>query len=340
MVQDPGEDSRLAVGDVPDPIPGPGEVVVEVAACGLCHHDVAVMRGQLRRGVRPDVVLGHEISGRVVEAGDSVAAVHVGDPVVATLTAFCGECSRCTSGREYRCLKGRGVGHTLDGGLAQFVKLPESSVVPVPEGIDLYEASIAACPMGVALQAVRDVARARPGETVAVTGAGGGLGAHAFQLAAALGARALAVTASPAKEEPLRQLGVGEVIVAGELDFSEIVFALTEDQGVDVVIDTVGSTLLRSSLASLAQYGRLVLLGEIAGGTAPIRPAEIIFRDSAILGSTGAGRRHIRDVLDMVGSGSIKPLISQWFSLEDVPLAYALMRSKKTFGRVAVRPNK
>ena len=215
-----------------------------------------------------------------MEAGDSVAAVHVGDPVVATLTAFCGECSRCTSGREYRCLKGRGVGHTLDGGLAQFVKLPESSVVPVPEGIDLYEASIAACPMGVALQAVRDVARARPGETVAVTGAGGGLGAHAFQLAAALGARALAVTASPAKEEPLRQLGVGEVIVAGELDFSEIVFALTEDQGVDVVIDTVGSTLLRSSLASLAQYGRLVLLGEIAGGTAPIRPAEIIFRDS------------------------------------------------------------
>ena len=119
VLEAPGDEPSLALRDVAVPTAGPHDVLVEVAACGLCHHDVAVMRGLLRRGVKQGIILGHEISGRVVEIGDSVSSVEVGDGVVSTLTTFCGECQRCLHGMEYRCLHGRGVGHSIDGGFAQ-----------------------------------------------------------------------------------------------------------------------------------------------------------------------------------------------------------------------------
>ena len=338
VLDSPGDEPSLAVGEVPLPTLGPQDALVEVAACGLCHHDVVVMQGKLRRGVKPKIVLGHEISGRVLEVGDSVSSVAVGDAVTSTLTTFCGQCERCLAGREFRCLHARGIGHAIDGGFAQFVGLPESSLVAVPEDILLEEASVLACPMGVALQAARDVAQVQAGETVLVTGAGGGLGVHAVQTASTLGARVLAVTMSPDKVESLEGLEAGEVILADELDFSEIALALTEDRGVDVVLDTVGSAVFDSCLKSLAQFGRIALMGEIEGGRAQVNPAEILFRGATIVGSSGAGPRHIAEVAEMVTSGRLRPVVSQRFPLEEAATAYRLMRARKTFGRVLLVP--
>ena len=338
VLETPGDEPSLSVQEVPTPSPGAHDALVEVAACGLCHHDIAIMQGVLRRGVKPDLIMGHEISGTVVQIGDSVTSVSVGDRVTSTLTTSCGRCDRCLGGREFRCLDGQGIGHAVDGGFAQFVNLPENSLVLVPERIGLEEASILACPMGVALQALRDVAHAQPGEDVLVTGAGGGLGAHAVQIASALGASVLAVTTSPSKVEALEALAAGEVILAEELDFSEIALAFTQDRGVDVVVDTVGSALFRSSLRSLAQFGRMVLLGEVTGDRASVNLAEILFRDASLIGSTGAGRRHISDVAEMVASGSVRLIVSQKFALEDAIAAYRLMRARKTFGRVILVP--
>ena len=338
VLEAPGEEPSLAVREVPVPDPGPHDVLVKVAACGLCHHDVAVMQGLLRRGVKPQIVLGHEISGRVSDVGNAVTSVKPGDGVTSTLTTFCGQCARCLQGREYRCYRAQGIGHAIDGGFAQFIKLPEASLVPTHEGVDLEEAAIFACPMGVALQALQDVAEIQPGEMVLVTGSGGGLGVHAIQIASALGARVLAATTSPHKVEPLERLGIGEVILADELDFSEFALALTEEQGVDVVVNTVGSAVFRPSLKSLAQFGRMVLLGEVAGDRVSLNPAEILFRDATIIGCTGAGRRHITQVAQMVRSGLIRPVISQRFTLEEAATAYRLMREKRTFGRVVLVP--
>ncbi len=338
VLTEPGEEPSVELMEVERPALGPRDVLVEVAACGFCYHDVAVMRGVLRRGVKPEVVLGHEISGRVAETGSSVTTVAVGDTVAAALTIFCGECSRCRQGSEYRCLSGKGVGHAVDGGFAQVVALPETSVVAVPEGLTPEDSALLACPIGVALRALEDVARLKSGETVLVTGAGGGLGVHAVQVASALGARVLAVTASPQKVEALEGLAVAEVVLAGELDYSEIVMALTQDNGVDIVFDTVGSAVFRSNLASLAQFGRMVLLGEITGGRVSINPAEILFRDATIVGSTGAERRHIQTAAEMVAAGLVRPVISQTFALEDALEAYRLMRDRQTFGRVVLLP--
>ena len=278
ILQTPGNPPQLTVAERPKPIPAPGEALVRVAACGFCHHDRLVMAGALRRGV----TLGHEIAGIVEGTAPGVHRVQPGDRVVALLTNACGQCDRCRAGRQHRCRRGPGIGHARDGGFAEYVAISQHSLLPIPDALPLAQSALLACPAGVALQALTATALA-PGETVAITGAGGGLGVHAVQLAAALGARALAVTSSPQKAPSLTALGADQVIETGELDFAEIIMALTADQGADVVIDTVGAATIQSSIKSLAQYGRLALLGEVGGkGDLNTLIPEIIFRDAQI----------------------------------------------------------
>jgi D-arabinose 1-dehydrogenase-like Zn-dependent alcohol dehydrogenase len=294
------------------------------------------MAGVLRRGVKPGVILGHEISGIVAQVGEGVSAVETGDRVVSLLTNACGRCERCLSGREHRCVYGEGIGHGRDGGFAEYVALSEFSLVKVPESVELTGAALLACPMGVALQAVQNVAEVSPGETTVVTGAGGGLGIHGLQMAAALGSRVLAVTTSEDKLGQFAPLGAEEILHSDELDFSEMVLALTEDQGAEVVIDTVGSALFPSAWRSLAQFGRLVLLGEVSGRSVDLNLAEIIFRDARILGSSGVSRSVIEQVVEMVSQGRVKPVVGGAMPLEEAATAFDMLSGKSVLGRLVL----
>ena len=140
---------------------------------------------------------------------------------------------------------------------------------------------------------MQHIAQVRPGETVVVTGAGGGLGVQAVQLGATLGCRVLAVTSSPEKSAYLSELGAAEVLDTGPLEFSELVMALTEDQGADLIMYTVGSALFPSTWQSLAQFGRWVVLGEVSGGQMALDVVEVIFRDAQILGTSGVTRAQV-----------------------------------------------
>jgi len=298
-----------------------------------------VMAGLLRRGVAPDVILGHEISGVVETAGSDVTGLKTGDRVVSILTEACGRCDRCDNGREHRCREGQGIGHGRDGGFAEYVALSEYSLVKLPEGLDPVGAALLACPMGVALQAVRETAQVAPGETVVVTGAGGGLGVHAVQAAAALGARVLAVSSSPEKENALRELGAAEVLEINGLDFAELVMAMTGDEGADVVIDTVGSALFPSTLRSLAQYGRLVLLGEVLGQHISLNPAEIIFRDARLIGASGVSRATVEQAVLMALEGRLRTVVDLEMPLEQATDAYRLVSERRPTGRIVLLPN-
>ena len=338
FVKQPGDSPEFEIRELPDPTPRAGQVVLKVEAAGLCGHDIAIMTGLLRRGVDRDVVLGHEISGRVAEVGDGVDGLSVRDPVVASLTAFCGQCDRCAAGLDYRCRYGRGVGHGTNGGFAEYVRLPARSVTPIPDGIDMTCACLLACPVGVCVRAVKSVARVAPGEIALVTGAGGGLGVHAIQVAAALGAQVFAATSSPEKLDALERFAPGGVILGGELDFSELVLAFTEDEGANVVIDTVGSATFASSMRSLAQYGRMAILGEVEGGRARVSLTDIMFRDAAIRGSTGASLPDIAAAIQLVESGEVEPVVHASLPLENAAEAVRMVTSREALGRVVLTP--
>ena len=338
FVTQPGPTPELEVRDVETPEAGPNDVVIQVHASGLCGHDIAIMTGLLRRGVDHSVILGHEISGTIAQLGSDVTGLSEGDPVVASLTACCGQCDRCRSGLDYRCRNGIGVGHGVNGGFAEYVRLPATSVTALPADLDLLGASLIACPIGVAVRAAKPVARISAGETTLVTGAGGGLGVHAVQVAGALGAQVFAATSSPDKLDVLDRFAPGGSILGGELDFSELVLAFTEDQGADVVIDTVGSATFRSAIRSLSQYGRMVLLGEVEGGRTSLNLTDVMFRDAAIYGSTGASRPDIETAIEMVAAGSVEPIVHEAMPLEDATEAVRLVTSRQVTGRIALTP--
>ena len=337
-----GSPPYLSVVDIPKQGPGPGEALVRVAACGFCHHDLLVMDGTLRRGVRPGTVLGHEISGVVEELGEGVTLVNPGDRVVSLLTNACGNCDRCLTGREHRCRNGEGIGHGRDGGFAEYVALSQHSLVVLPETVNLIQASLLACPAGVSLQALMAV-DVSEGETVVVVGAGGGLGVHALQMARALGARTIAVTSTSGKATVLYRHGADDVIESAGpdsgLDFWEVVMALTQDEGADVVIDTVGTPTIRSSVRSLGQYGRLALLGEV-GGEGNLRGLipEIVFRDARLVGSSGVSRATLHKVVELAVEGKVSPVLQQLLTLEEAGRAVDMLTERAVLGRLALVP--
>jgi D-arabinose 1-dehydrogenase-like Zn-dependent alcohol dehydrogenase len=339
LLETPGNPPKLALSEVPEPALGEGDVLLRVLACGLCHHDLLAMTGVLRRGIPSHAVLGHEICGEIVKVSNTVSRVQVGQKVVPLLTNACGECERCIAGLEHRCLRGQGIGHGAWGGFAQYVRVRETALVVVPPDMPPEQACLLACPIGVALQAAQNVAGLKAGETVVVTGASGGLGVHALQIARALGARTIGVTSSESKLTALMELGVDDVAPVGELDFSEIVLAMTGERGAEVVLDTVGSPLFESTVRCLAQYGRLMLLGEVAGGKAQVNLAELLFRDALLRGSTGVQRLGLEQAARMVAQGQVRPVVHATLPLRDILIGVGWMQERKLFGRVALLPN-
>ena len=337
-----GDPPTLAMVERDVPTPGPGEVLLRVDACGFCHHDYLVMTGTLRRGVTPGIVLGHEIAGTVVTLGAGATEFQCGDRVVSLLTAACGRCSRCLAGREHRCLDGAGIGHGRNGGFADYVALPETALVAVPNEVAPERAALLACPAGVALSGI-DNAEVSDGETVVVTGAGGGLGSHAVQMAAARGAQVIAVTTCPDKTSSLEQLGASVVVEVGDgPDLAEIVHALTEDAGADVVIDTVGPPLWPDVLRCLGQYGRLALLGDVTGEPASVRLAEVIFRDLRLTGVSGVSRRTLELCVAMAAAGEFEPVVAGVLPLNasSAEEAVRTVREREPLGRLVLTPNR
>ena len=336
----PGRPPALAMVERPTPTPAPGEVLLRVDACGFCHHDLLVMAGALRRGVAPGVILGHEIAATVVSVADDVTDWQPGDRAVSLLTAACGQCDRCLAGLEHRCRVGAGIGHGRDGGFAEYVALPASALVAIPEGMPAAQAALLACPAGVALNAVNAAAIAA-GDTVVVTGAGGGLGVHAVQLATQRGAQVIATTTSPAKTPLLESLGAAPVIeIDAATDLAGIVMALTDDAGADVVIDTVGPPVWPAAVRCLGQYGRLALLGDVSGATTPVNLAELIFRDLQVLGISGVSRDMLTQAVGLAAAGELRPMVAQILPLTaaGVGEAWRLVAGRQAAGRIVLVP--
>lgn len=336
-----GPPTVLRVAEVAAREPGPREIRIAVAACGVCFHDVVVRNGTFRRGVEMPVILGHEVAGTVEKLGSEVRALRVGDRVATTIHSHvCGYCRHCRSGHETSCPERFFLGDAgLNGGYAELVCVDVDAAVPIPAGVSFEDASIAACGIGTELNAIRDVARVRVGERVLVTGAGGGLGLHGVQLARLAGAFTIAVTTTEAKAARIRAAGADEVIVAQRGgDFSAQVRALTGGRGVDAVIDNVGSPVFEPVRKSTADDGRIVLIGQLTGDFISLNPAQLFLRNISLLSAKGVSRAQLEDTLDLIAQGRIKPAIESTFPLEQADEAHRLVEGGLSTGRLVLRP--
>jgi len=342
VVRAPGGADVLKIEQIPDPTPGPKDVVIRVDACGVCFHDIVTRNGTLKFGVRMPCVLGHEISGTVLEVGRDVRGFRRNDRV-ATVQRYhiCGSCRYCRGGREPLCPERKFTGDWgLVGGYAEYVAIEDDNVALVPDGVALQDASIVACAVGTILNAIREVGRLAPGERALVTGAGGGLGMHAVQLARLAGAHVVAQTTSAEKADLIRSLGAHEVIVHGRgEDFSAVVKKATAGEGVDVAIDNVGSQLFEPIRRSMAVGGRWIMIGQLTGQFVPFNPAQLFLKSVSMLSATSTTRRQLEECLALVARGAIKPIVSMALPLEQAAQAHALLEDGKAAGRIVLRPN-
>ena len=228
----------------------------------------------------------------------------------------------------------------LVGGYAQYLAISSDCIAQVPDGVDLDHAAVAACAVGTVLNAVRDVGRVQMGEPVLITGAGGGLGLHAIQLARLAGARVLAQTTSADKVELIRKMGAHEVVLhkRGE-PFAPLVRDMTQGQGADVIIDNVGTVLFEDMRKSLAIQGRWLMIGQLTGDFVPFNPAQFFLKNQSLLSVTSTSRTQLEDVLTLMQRGQVTPVIERKLPLSEVAQAHQAVEAGRTTGRWLLSPN-
>jgi acryloyl-coenzyme A reductase len=332
-----GGAEELALRDVPDPEPGAQDVVVRVHAAGVCGRDLIDRRGGFPAMKLP-TILGHELAGEVVSVGASVSRWSRGDRVANLHRPFCGECRSCIVGGVIDCERAwQSFGHTVDGAYAELVVAHERALVPLPAQVSYVQAAALGCTAGVALRALREEARLQIGQSVLVTGASGGVGLMAIQIAKRGGARVVAVTGNEQKAAALRAAGADEVVVERG-DFSGQVRALT-DGGADVALELVGRATFRSSLRSLRRRGRLVLVGNVTLDRISLNPGAMILYGLSILGSRSYSPRDLEDCFAMLTRGEIQMAIDRTLPLEAAADAHRALERREATGRILLLPN-
>jgi acryloyl-coenzyme A reductase len=328
-----GEAGVFHLAELPRPEPGPGDVLVRIAAAGICYHDILARAGRIPGDTGQ--ILGHEIAGEIVAAGAKVPDARIGERVVIYQRLFCGACRACLSGRHDLCRNSSIVGEQgIGGGYAEYTQVPSVNAIRIPDNVDFTAAALACCPIGTSIRATLGVAQCGPGDTVLITGAGGGLGLHQIQVAKSVSARVIAVTSSDAKSAAIRAAGADEIVVSPDLKFSREVWRLTDKQGVEIVLENVVTGTFGESMRSLAQHGHVVVLGNIGVQPVEANPGLIIARRARISGSGSATFEDVRLALRLMAEGKVKPVISATLRFPDVAQGHRLMESRESVGRV------
>jgi acryloyl-coenzyme A reductase len=328
---------ELVLKDVPVPSPlAPDEVLVKTELTGICYRDILTTKGFFPRTKLP-IVLGHEIAGTVAEIGSGVTGFREGDRVASLIYEPCGKCEFCLSGRENLCRAKKIFGEDIDGSYADFVKVNSRSLVKAPDGVSAPGLAISACVTGMLMHAFRKRAALVPGETVLITGAGGGVGIHAVQIAKALGAKVIAATSSEWKAESVREAGASDVVVWTEA-FADEVKKLTDGRGVDVVLESVGGPTFGESMRSLAPGGRLVVVGNVLPSPVQFQLGVLILKELSIIGSISSVKKDVEDALRLTAEGKIKPVVHDILPLEEASRGHKLMTERATLGRVMLKP--
>jgi NADPH:quinone reductase-like Zn-dependent oxidoreductase len=326
-VHQPGGPEAIRYEDVPDPAPGPGEVLLEVRAASVNHLDVWVRKGL--PGVRYPRILGCDAAGVVAGTGRRVLL----NPATS-----CGSCEFCASGEKPLCVRYALWGEHRDGTQCGLLAVPEGNLIPLPDALSFEEAAAAPLVFLTAWRMLFTKGRLRPGEDVLIWGAGAGVGTACVQFAKLAGARVLAAASTEEKCERLRGLGADVVLHSRSEDVVARVKELTGKRGVDLVVDYVGKETWTRSLQCLRRGGRLVTCGATSGHDPAEDLRHVFYRQLEIRGSTMGNDKELAEALRLLFAGRVRPVIDRVFPLRDAAEAHRRLESRASFGKLVLVP--
>ncbi len=324
----PAMESQWEIREVPNPQPGPNQVLIKIRASGICYTDVHQTRGLLP-GTFPRV-LGHEPVGEIVALGTGVTTRNVGDRVgVPWIQTTCGRCEWCQRGKPMFCPDLVGTGQGMAGGHAEYMLSFANATMLLPDGLSYEQAAPVFC-AGYTVWSGLRWAEPQPGERVAVVGIGG-LGHLGVQYAKAAGFETIAVSRSADKDKLVRELGADQVVRDGA--------GLARAGGADVILGTGNSVdAMADSIQGLRPDGRLVVMG-FEPKPLPVSPVDLITRRLKILGSQQNGSQYLREALEFAAKGKVK-VIAETYRLDEIQKAYErVQKGQVRFRAVVVNSN-
>ncbi len=330
-----GAPGQLRYTDLPDPVAGPDEVVVRVRACGLNRLDLWLEEGKLPIPVSLPRVPGGEVSGEILQLGSAVATWKPGDRVAIQSNLFCGECEFCARGDESICLRGQLLGVQRDGGFAERVAVPASSLVALPDHVDFLGSASLTLAGSTAMHMLTRRAPVRQGDWVLVIGGASGVGSAAIQIARELGAYVIATGSTPAKRQFALDRGAHHV-VDSNADWPAEVRQITAKRGVDLVVEHVGGDVLTRCFTCLARGGAIVTCGATAGRDISLSLWPLFVKEHRLIGSYGRNRKDITATLEWAAAGKLKPAIHQAYPLPETAQAYAALRQRTVIGKAVI----
>jgi NADPH:quinone reductase-like Zn-dependent oxidoreductase len=336
VMRETGGPEVLHLEDMPDPVPGPAEVLVRVRACALNHLDVWTRLGQAGRPVPLPHILGNDISGEIAALGTPVEGLSVGQRVMLSPGTSCGRCRMCLAGEDNACRGYRILGYQIHGGYAELVRCPVANVIPLPEGFSWEEAAAFPLVFLTAWHMLVTRARVAPGEDVLVWAAGSGVGMAAIQIAKLMGARVIATAGSDDKLGLARQLGADEVLHHHRDDVVEAVKRLTGKKGVDVVVEHTGQATWERSILSLAPRGRLVTCGATSGPDAATDLRHLFAKQLSLLGSYMGSKAELLQVATFFFARRLRTVVHTTLPLSEAGRAHAMMEASAHFGKIVL----
>jgi len=331
-----GTPGRFDFRDVPNPQPGPREVVVQVHACGLNHLDLWLESGGLPMPVQLPRTPGGEIAGVIDSIGPNVVGWKLGDRVAVQSNLFCGKCEFCRRGEESLCLKGELLGVTRDGGFAEQVRVPSQALVRMPDGVEFQTCAALTLAGSSAVHMLTNRAQVQRDDWVLVMGGASGVGSAAIQIAAGLGARVVTTGSTEEKRRLGESLGAEKSVDSSAADWPTQIRRITGRRGVNLVVEHVGGEVLKQCFSCLSRGGTIVTCGATAGRNVEIDLWPLFVKQQRLIGSYGRTRADIETTLEWVANGQLKPVIDQTFPLAETVEAFARLRSRKALGKLVV----
>ena len=326
----------LQYADFDTPEPEPGQVLVRLKAAALNRLDLWVRAGWPGIKLEYPHIPGADGAGEIAALGPEVKGRQVGERVVLNSNLGCGECEECLAGQDNRCRSWELLGETRRGTYAEYVAVPSSHAYPIPSGFPEEQAAAAALVFHTAWHSLIERAGLRPGESVLVVGAGGGVNTAYIQIAKKAGATVYVVGSSAKKLEVAEALGADYLIDRSqEQDWSKSVFRLSGKRGVDVVVDNVGTTYPLSFRAA-RKGGRILTVGNTGGPKFEIDNRYIFGKHLSLLGSTMGSLADFRKVMEMVFAGHFEPVMDRSFPLEDAAAAHIRMEKGEHTGKITL----